>query len=73
MKCKHCGRIKMKHNAMTKACPVGRRSRAGFIHYSNRTSYEEEKMARRSVVRPKDGHPMTPLPKPPAQADGGDK
>lgn len=33
IKCKNCGKLYDLHNATTQHCPVGRKTRAGYIHY----------------------------------------
>jgi hypothetical protein len=33
-KCQNCGKIRGEHQAKTKACPVGTKSRIGWITYS---------------------------------------
>lgn len=48
--CKHCGHTKDNHNGMTRACPVGRKTRIGYIHYSNVTVYEPRPEKARGVL-----------------------
>ena len=38
-KCIHCKRDRGQHNAMTKACPIGSKSRIGYIMFSNKTVF----------------------------------
>src|ERR1044071_8125036 len=37
--CVHCGRRQGEHQANTQACPVGNKTRAGFIHYSKSKTF----------------------------------
>lgn len=39
-RCRHCKREKWDHNAVTKACPIGRKGRIGFTAYSSAFVYE---------------------------------
>lgn len=40
-KCAHCHKPRGEHNAMTKACPVGRKTRIGVIAYSHLTVFSQ--------------------------------
>jgi hypothetical protein len=40
-RCKNCGKPRGEHNATTKACPTGRKSRVGYITYSPDRVFEE--------------------------------
>lgn len=39
-KCKHCGKCKGNHQAKTGACPEGKKTRIGYIHYSTTKVFE---------------------------------
>ncbi len=39
-KCVHCKKAKGQHHAQSFACPVGSKTRIGYIHYSKKTRWE---------------------------------
>jgi len=42
-KCKHCGKKKTEHKYRTFECPIGQKTRIGYIGYSSTKRYEEDK------------------------------
>lgn len=42
-KCKHCGKGKGVHKAQSLHCPVGMRTRVGYVQFHNRYTFEEDK------------------------------
>jgi len=43
LRCKHCGKTKGMHQNKTHSCPVGLKTRIGYITYSKDTVFEEKK------------------------------
>jgi hypothetical protein len=56
-KCKNCGRERLDHKARDLACPIGRKTRIGHIHYhTNQFFSEKEKTKKKKKskkVKPK--------------------
>jgi hypothetical protein len=42
-KCKHCGKSRGNHQSSTGLCPVGRRSRVGYISFHGSNVFEPRK------------------------------
>lgn len=41
-KCKHCGKTRGEHNATNNACPMGKKTRIGYIGYHPTNTFEEK-------------------------------
>lgn len=40
VKCRHCGKPRYSHKAKTFHCPVGRKTRIGYLDYSETNTYQ---------------------------------
>lgn len=39
-RCKHCKKARGNHQAKTRMCPIGKKTRIGYIHYNDKQVFE---------------------------------
>lgn len=49
-KCRHCRKVRGQHNAMTKACPHGLKTRVGYCTYHPTNRFEPTLKKRLRVI-----------------------